>query len=48
MPHRKVEYHRNAIMLHIFVEHRVHILEVILRMLVFIELSYDDATNMGK
>ena len=43
MTHREIEADRNLIMLHILMEHRIHIVETILRVFVLIELSYDDA-----
>ena len=44
MTHREIEADGNAIVLHILVEHLIHILETILGVLVFVELSYDDAS----
>ena len=35
-----------VVVLHIFMEHRVHIVEAVLWMLVLVELSHDDASNM--
>ena len=46
MPHREVEADRNLIVLHILMEHRIHIVETILRVLVLIELSHNDASDM--
>ena len=31
----------------VFVEHRVHIVEAVLWMFVFIELAHDDASDVG-
>ena len=44
MTHREIEADGNAIVLHILMEHLIHILETILWVLVFVELSYDDAS----
>ena len=36
----------DVVVLHIFMEHRVHIVEAVFWMLVLVELSHDDASNM--
>ena len=36
----------DIVVLHVFVEHRIHIVEAVFWMLVFVELSHDDASNM--
>ena len=46
MAHREIVTHRNAIMPGVFVKHGIHIVEAILRMLVFVELTYDNGTNV--
>ena len=42
----EIEADGDVVVLHVLVEDRVHIVEAVLRMLVFIELSHDDASNM--
>ena len=36
----------NAVMLEVFVEHRIHIVETVLRVFVFVELAYDDTSDV--
>ena len=44
--YREVVANGDAVMLEVFVEHRVHIVEAIFRMFVFVELSHDDASHI--
>ena len=46
MTNREIEAHRNPVVLHILMEHRIHIVESTIRMLVFVELSHDDAFDV--
>lgn len=48
MAYREVVANGDAVMLEVFVEHRIHIIEAILWVLVFIELAYDDALHICK
>ena len=36
----------NAVMLEVFVEHRIHIVETVLRVFVFVKLAYDDTSDV--
>lgn len=42
----EVEADGDVVVLHIFVEHRVHIVEAVLWVFVFVELSHDNASNV--
>jgi hypothetical protein len=44
--YREVVANGDVVMLEVFVEHRVHIVEAVLRMFVFVELTHDDASHI--
>ena len=47
MAYGKVVAYGDVPMLQVFVKHGIHIIEAVLRMFVFVELSNDDGSDMG-